>query len=296
MIKRLTALVLAIAMVFAFGTAAFAKSEHEGEKRAVIAQDLDDDEIDRIYKDFGIKRGDVKELRVTNKDERAYLEGLVEDEKIGNVALSCVYIEMLEEGAGLDLHINNIKWCTEAIYKNVLLTAGITDAKVMISAPHPVTGTAALTGIYLAYEDITGKGLDEIAKDVAVEELITTGELADIIGSEQAIEIINSLKEILDETQSMSDEDVKKEIANIASQVGVKLSDNQMKQILKLVRSLEGLDVQELQSRLKGYAEALEGVKDIGAFFENLGKKITNFFEKIGNFFANLFGGNKQAE
>ena len=50
------------------------------------------------------------------------------------------------------------------MYRNVLVTAGITDASVMISAPYPVSGTAALSGIYKAYEDVTGGQLDESAK------------------------------------------------------------------------------------------------------------------------------------
>ncbi len=265
----------------------------EGEKRAVIGADLSEDKVDKIYQDFGIGKGDVKEITVTNKNEREYLEGLVSEDKIGNVALSCVYIETMKPGYGLDIKINNIKWCTEAMYKSALLTAGITDAKVIISAPHPVTGTAALTGIYLAYEDITGESLDRNAKEVAVEELVTTGELGDLIGSEQAVEIINSLKEILDETAKMSDEDVKSEIKRIAEEYNVELTDSQVDRILKLVRSLEGLDVNELQDRLKGYADTMKTVKSVGSFFEQLGEKIVNFFNKVGDFFSKLFGGKK---
>ncbi|MBR2223963.1 MAG: DUF1002 domain-containing protein [Christensenellaceae bacterium] len=293
MLRKTLALFLSLVMIFGMFGATPVFAEHEGEKRAVIAKDLDEDEIEQIYEDFGVERGSVKEITVTNQDERAYLEGLVEDEKIGNVALSCVYIEMLEEGSGLELEINNIKWCTEAIYKNAFLTAGITDAKVIISAPHPVTGTAALTGIYLAYEDITGKSLDELAKELAVEELITTGELAEIIGSEQAVEIINSLKEILDEVAEMTDDEVRTEIRYIADELNVSLTDAQVDQILELVRDLQGLNVEELQDRLEGYAKALEGVQSVGTFFENIGKKVTSFFQTIGNFFSNLFGGNK---
>lgn len=53
------------------------------------------------------------------------------------------------------------------MYKNALATAGITDAKVLISAPFPVSGTGALTGIYKAYEDMTGVSLNDLAKNLA---------------------------------------------------------------------------------------------------------------------------------
>ncbi len=291
LIRRLSVLFMAAVITVMSLVPVFAVEE--GEKRAVIGADLSEDKVDKIYQDFGIGRGDVKEITVTNKNEREYLEGLVSEDKIGNVALSCVYIETMKPGYGLDIKINNIKWCTEAMYKSALLTAGITDAKVIISAPHPVTGTAALTGIYLAYEDITGESLDRNAKEVAVEELVTTGELGDLIGSEQAVEIINSLKEILDETAKMSDEDVKSEIKRIAEEYNVELTDSQVDRILKLVRSLEGLDVNELQDRLKGYADTMKTVKSVGSFFEQLGEKIVNFFHKVGDFFSRLFGGKK---
>ena len=291
LIRRLSVLFMAAVITVMSLVPVFAVEE--GEKRAVIGADLSEDKVDKIYQDFGIGKGDVKEITVTNKNEREYLEGLVSEDKIGNVALSCVYIETMKPGYGLDIKINTIKWCTEAMYKSALLTAGITDAKVIISAPHPVTGTAALTGIYLAYEDITGESLDRNAKEVAVEELVTTGELGDLIGSEQAVEIINSLKEILDETAKMSDEDVKSEIKRIAEEYNVELTDSQVDRILKLVRSLEGLDVNELQDRLKGYADTMKTVKSVGSFFEQLGEKIVNFFNKVGDFFSKLFGGKK---
>ncbi len=286
--KRILAMILVIVLVISAGcVSAFAA--HEGEKRAVIAADLDEDEIAQIYKDFGIERGDVTELRVTNADEREYLEGLVADEKIGNVALSCVYIETLEEGEGLQMSIMNIKWCTEDMYLNALATAGVSDAIVKISAPHPVTGTAALTGIYKAYEDITGEDLNEEAKMAAAEELIVTGQLADLIGSEEATQIVNELKKILDETQNMTDDEVREEIRKIADDYNVEISDSQISQLLKLVRSLEGLDVEQLKEKITGFANTLQTANKVSDTVTKVGEKIGGFFKSVGNFFKNLF-------
>ena len=286
--KKFIAIMLVVMMTVMFGlTSVYA--ENEGEKRAVIAADLDADEVEQIYKDFRIEQGSVPEITVTNKDERKYLEGLIADEKIGNVALSCVYIETLEEGEGLNMSIMNIKWCTEEMYLNALATAGITDAVVKISAPHPVTGTAALTGIYLAYEDITGKSLDEAAKIAAAEELVVTGQLADLIGSEEATQIVNELKNILDETQTMTDEEVCEEIRRIADEYDVEISEDQIKQLLKLVRSLEGLDVDQLKERITGFANALNTANKVSDTMSEIGEKIGNFFKSVGNFFKTLF-------
>lgn len=286
--KKTIAMVAVIIFTLTFAVSG-AFAVNSGEKRAVIAADLDTDEVAKIYNDFGIEQGSVPQLTVTNADERKYLEGLVADEKIGNVALSCVYIETLEEGEGLEMSIMNIKWCTEDMYKNALVTAGITDAVVKISAPHSVTGTAALTGIYKAYEDITGEKLDELAKEVAAEELVITGELADLIGSEEATQIVNELKNILDQTQNMTDDEVREEIRKIADDYNVQISEAQIDQLLKLVRSLEGLDVSALKEKIQGLAGTLETANKVSNTVSKLGESIGNFFKSIGSFFKNLF-------
>lgn len=128
----------------------------------------------------------------------------------------------------------------------------------MVTAPFDVSGTAALTGIYRAYESITGTTLSDLAKTIGAEELVLTGELAEYIGSEEATELINELKKILDQTQNMSDDDVRTEIRKIAEQYNVVISDSQVEQLLTLCRRLEKLDVNALQSKLVTLAETVQ--------------------------------------
>ena len=209
--------------------------------RAVIGANLTEEQISAVYSNFGVKRGDVTELRVTNADERKYLEGYVEDSVIGTNSISCVYIEVLEEGEGLDVTTSNINWCTSQMYVSALATAGITDAKIIVAAPFEVSGTAALTGVYMAYEDITGETLDETAKLVSTQELTLTAELAEKIGSYDSVEIVNELKLLLGETKNMTDEQLRREIESIASDLGVSLTDTQISQLISLCRSVMGL-------------------------------------------------------
>ena len=58
-------------------------ADNISDSRTVIGADLDSDEIATVYKSFGIERGEVKELTVTNADERKYLEGQVDESLIG---------------------------------------------------------------------------------------------------------------------------------------------------------------------------------------------------------------------
>ncbi|MBQ3131171.1 MAG: DUF1002 domain-containing protein, partial [Clostridia bacterium] len=188
---------------------------------------------------------------------------------------------------------HNINWCTEQMYINALTTAGITDAKVIVSAPFAVSGTAALTGVYKAYEDITGESLSKLAKSVGAEELILTGQLAEYIGSEEAAALINELKGILDITETMSDSDVKKEIQKLADQYNVQVTETQIDQILKLCRQMEKLDVAELKEKLLSITETVEKAvsakqKAVDAI-STVTDKVNKLISSVTGFFAGLF-------
>ena len=200
---------------------------------------------------------------------------------------------MRKEGEGIDIQTNNINWCSADMYKNALLTAGITDAEVRITAPYPVSGTAALTGVYKAYEDITGTTISEDAKSASTQELVVTGNLAEMIGSEDATALINELKLLLDETKNMSDDEVREQIVSIAGDMGYTLTDDEVTQILELVRKLEKLDVSQLQDTIKNALNAAGTVNKVTESISTFGQKVQAFFGKVGRFFSNLFGGSK---
>ena len=290
MLKKFSICAISFLLAIMLGCAPVSAAEvAEGESRVAIGADLTAEQRAQIYKDFDLSAGDVPELLVTNQEERLYLEGIAPENKIGSVALSCVYIQTLGEGEGLNISLHNVNWCSENMYRNALITAGITDASVMISAPFPVSGTAALTGIYKAYEDITGQKLDESAKKAAASELVITGDLAEAIGSVDATLLVNELKGILDQTQNMTDDEVRAEISAIAKDLGVEVSDSQVEQLLRLCRELEGLDTDQLQERLESIAGVIDSAKKVDTFFSKLGKDIQNFFQSVGDFFSNLF-------
>lgn len=287
--KKLLSFILAASLLFGM-TTAFAIDE--GEARTVIGADITESQKASVYKTFGIKQGDVKELTVTNTEERQYLDGVVDESIIGTHSISCVYIKVLAAGKGLDVKTSNISWCTEDMYRNALLTAGIDDAEVIVTSPvQGISGTAALTGIYKAYEDITGTKLDTTAKLAGTQELVTTAQLADEIGSTDAVTLVNELKEILGETGKMSDDELRAEIKRLADENNVTITDDEINQLISLTRQLEKLDPNELKAKVEEFqstARRLAGAKDkISKFAESFGE----FLQSVGNFFTNLFGG-----
>ena len=285
--KKLISALLAVCLL---AGAVPALAVDAGEARAVIGANLTDEQIADVYKNFGISRGDVTELRVTNADERKYLSGYVDDSVIGTNSISCVYIEVLDEGEGLDVTTSNINWCTSQMYVSALATAGITDAKIIVAAPFEVSGTAALTGVYMAYEDITGEKLDETAKLVSTQELTLTAELADKIGSYDSVEIVNELKLLLGETRNMTDEQLRAEIVSIASDLGVTLTDTQINQLISRCRSLEKLNPDELKAKVESVQNTIAKLGQAKETVSNFLTGVKNVWNSIVDFFKNIFG------
>lgn len=287
--KKIVSIVLAVMMLGSI--VCFADSDSDS--RVVIGADLTQSDIDTVYKYFDIDQGEVKQLTVTNADERHYLEGVVDESLIGTRSISCVYIEDLAEGEGLEVKVNNISWCTPDMYMNAMVTAGIDDADVKITAPFEVSGTAALTGIYMAYEDITGKKLDETAKEVGTQELTVTAELADEIGSADSTAIVNELKLILDETRNMTDDELRQQIIDIAKEYGVTLSEEQIAKLIDLCRSLEKLDVNQLKEKVEQAQQylmnAINAKQGIKQFVSNLGDSVSHVVDAVISFFQGLF-------
>lgn len=288
--KRFICFILCFMIFVSLGTAAFAERV---DSRVVLGADLSEEQISSVYNMFSISRGESTELEITNAEEREYLEGYVDSAIIGTRSVSCVYVELLSEGEGMSVTTSNINWCTPEMYVSALATAGITDARIEVAAPVEVSGTAALTGVYKAYEDMTGQKLDDIAKLVSTQELTITGELAAQIGSLDSTAIVNELKLMLDETAKMSDDEIRSQIIYIAGQYNVTLTDGQIQQLIDLCRSLEQLDGEALKARVEEVQQTLTKLSDaktkVVGFVDNVKKVVTSiaeFFERIKGIFA----------
>ena len=234
----------------------------------------------------------MPELTVTNAEEREYLDGFVDPALIGTNSISCVYLELLPAGEGLQIETSNLTWCTSDMFVNALVTGGVEDAKIIVTAPFEVSGTAALTGIYKAYEDLTGQKLDDAAKLISTQELVVTGELADAIGSYDALTIVNEIKLILAETSEMTDEELHAQILEIAEEYGVTLHDSQVDQLITLCRAFEKMNPEQLrekveyvQTTVKKLAAAQEKVAGITEKVKDIVQTVTDFINRVISFF-----------
>ncbi|PKM74122.1 MAG: hypothetical protein CVU91_03500 [Firmicutes bacterium HGW-Firmicutes-16] len=285
--KKIISILLAVFTLFGM-TSAFALEK--GDARAVVGADISSEQKTAVYKTFGIEAGSVTELTVTNGEEREYLDGLVDDTIIGTKSISSVYIEVLGDGDGLDISVTNISWCTKEMYANALVTAGIENAKLIVTSPVAgISGTAALTGVYKAYEDITGEKLDEIAKLAGTQELVVTADLADQIGNYDAVTIVNELKKVLTQTVNMTDDEVRAEVKKIAEENNISVSDGQVDQLLSLCRSLEKLDPEQLKAKVEQMQETVKKLAAAQSKMKEISESMKSFFESIGKFFDKIF-------
>jgi len=122
---------------------------------AILGQDLADEDKSLVLRLIGMKESDLEQFEmiiVTPEEEANYLSGKLEPSLIGGRSLSSLLITPTVEGSGLNIELFNITYCTEEMYREALLEAGITDADVIVAGPFKITGTAALAGIMKAGE------------------------------------------------------------------------------------------------------------------------------------------------
>ena len=118
--KRICSVFLVLMLLLSLPLAAHAETT---QSRAVIGANLEPQQIGDVYNMFGVRRGDVIELTMTNAEERKYLEGYVDESLIGTRSISCVYVELLPAGSGMSVTTSNITWCTGEMYISALATA-----------------------------------------------------------------------------------------------------------------------------------------------------------------------------
>jgi len=253
----------------------------ENNRCVVLGADLTEEQINEVYSYWGITRGSVDEIFVTNAEEREYLTGLIADEQLGTRAISCVYIEVLPEASGLKVNTVHINWCTPEMYMSALSTAGIMDAYIHVAAPFDVSGTSALTGVYKAYEHITGLQLNRGIKQVANEELAVNGELAERLGAEESTKLISELKAGLATVSSMSDEELKLMIRSVAGRAGVTLSDSEVEKLLSLCRHMEALDADAIKERAEKIQDSIDRIKEVQ-------QQAVSFLEKLSAFLTRI--------
>ncbi len=305
--KKITAVLLALTML-ASSLTAFAQEgevtepvEQEGEVTEPITKEdkpylslganLSEEQRNTVLALLGVDPAELSEYDViytTIDEEYQYLGDYLSAETIGKRSLSSVLVVKREQGNGINITTKNISYCTVGMYKNALITAGITDADMIVAGPFPISGTAALVGAMKAYSVMTGEEVSEESMDAAVNELVLTGELAESVGdSQQVEEFIAYLKQQIVEQGLKTEEEIQKAIEDAEKEFEISLSDEDMLRINELLQKISDLDldIDALMSQAKDLYDKLAEIGQSSGFFD----KVAEFFQSIVDFFKNLF-------
>lgn len=257
-----------------------------------LGADLTIEQQKQMLDYMNVDRDDINLVTVTNEEEAAYLKGTSAEDKIGTRAISSAYVEELEKGKGISVETYNITWVSEDMYANALVTAGVKDARVIAAAPFKVSGTAALTGIIKAFEEITGKKLDEDAKRVANEEMVVTGELGEELGDKKkASELVKRVKEEVVEKGITDREDIKRIILEIQQDLNIKLDESQIQQLLNLMDKLKNIDInlKDLKEQVTKIGEKVRDIAEGNEEVKSFLQKIVDLLNQLVQGLLNIF-------
>ena len=294
--KRIASLAICGTLVLGSINFAFA----DGARVVTIGVNNSPEQRATILKYFGVNENEVVVLEVNNQEERKYLEGVASEAQLGKKTYSCAYVEPTKAGSGINVKTANLTWLTSSMVASTLSTAGLTDADVVVASTFPVSGTGALTGIMKAFEDSTGKPLEEEKKELASEELIITGDLGEDIGADKATGIVNDIKTEIIKNNTSDTVQIADTINNITNNYNVTLTPEQQKQLEDLMAKIakQDYDYNKMKDTLNGIKETVnEKLDELGegvnqGFFDS----IKNWFSSIGDWFSGLFGGSEDKD
>lgn len=236
-----------------------------------------------------------KVITITNEMEHQYLDAYLDAAVIGTKSLSSVKITPAESGHGVMVTTQNINYCTTGMYRNALLTAGVSDADIFVAAPTELSGTAALIGAIKGYEEMTGEAVSDTTLDVAMNELITTGEIAiKDADSEEIEQLIAFVKAKVASGEFKTDEDIQNAIEDGEKKFGVTLSSEEKQQIIDVMQKINalGLDPKVLVEQAEDLYSKF-GTDFLAHLDENEVAKAAagSVFEKITSAIKDFFSG-----
>ena len=278
-LKKMIVAILAFSVLLTNSITAFAYvDELWGVPFLAYGASLSDSQLEEIHTIFGLENDNFEAVSVDGNDLVYFLGS-------GNPnasMLSSVLITHRSAGTGVEVSIltpENITRITATQYATAMITAGVTDALVEVAAPTPVTGEAALTGIYKAFAQ-RGVELDEDRMALAQEQLEMLDNISNyhednddfdsVLLDQAIIEIQGDLADHYQETGQLA---TAEEIQAIIVEV---LENNNLNDILT---------PDQLQ-RIRGFANSFQLTDAINSpEFRN---QLNNLADRVGNLIGDL--------
>ena len=260
-----------IVLGFALAACCVMPAMADSRRVVTLGADLTQDQQNTMLKYFGVSADSVDIIYINNNDEREHLGSFVPLEQIGTKTFSCALVAPTNKG-GIQVKTANLSWVTCNMIASTLSTSGVTNCQVVAASPFEVSGTGALTGVMMAYETASEITLDESKKELANEELVTTGNLADEVGQSKATAVINETKLQVIENNITDITEITNIVNNISNDYDVTISDAQSEEIASLMQKIaeQEYDITQLKATLERVQANVAG--DAGASEEEQAK------------------------
>lgn len=223
----------------------------DGMKVVTLGQDLSKEQQDKIMKYFGANYDEVELLYINNQQEREALGSYIPLSQIGTHTYSCAMVKPTSSG-GIQVKTANLNYVTCNMIASTLTTSGVTNCQVLAAAPFEVSGTGALTGITLAYEKATDTTLDPVKKDLANQEMVVTGGIAEELGQSAATAVVNETKENVIEGNVTEIGDINNIVNNVTNEYNVEMSDEDKQKLAELMQKIaeQDYDIAQIKANL----------------------------------------------
>lgn len=224
----------------------------DASKVVTLGADLTDAQKQTMMKYFNVSADQVQIMTITNLDEHNHLDNIAPQSQIGSRTLSCAYVKPTQSG-GIKVRTANLNWVTGNMIASSLSTSGVKNCEVVAACPMEVSGTGALTGIQMAYEKASGQKLDETKTKLANEEIVTTGELADKVGKNEATTVVNQSKIDVIQNNVQNTQEIQNIVVNVAQENNVSVSQEEIDKIVSLLEKIaeQGYDYDDVKDTLE---------------------------------------------
>ena len=213
----------------------------DASKVVTLGADLTDAQKQTMMKYFNVSSDQVQVMTITNEDEHKHLDNIAPQSQIGSRTLSCAYVKPTQSG-GIKVRTANLNWVTGNMIATTLSTSGVKNCEVVAACPMEVSGTGALTGIQMAYEKASGEKLDETKTKLANQEIVTTGELADKVGKNEATTVVNQSKMDVIQNGVQNADEIQNIVINVAEQNNISISQDDIDMIVSLLGQIAQQD------------------------------------------------------
>ncbi|MDP1553428.1 MAG: DUF1002 domain-containing protein, partial [Methanobacteriaceae archaeon] len=197
-----------------------------------------------------------------------------------NKIFSCALVDLsYNEGVKVVVDKSKVRVVTPQMYANALQSSGIDRGYVVVSSPVPASGEAALAGVLKSYELAVGTPIPEEAKKASTEELYLQTQLVNQTGQsgDNIAQLFSDVKNQTQQKNLQNPEQIKVIVINVASQMNINLSDNQVQQIADSLANS-----QKVKANLTDFQNELQNISQ-NVSSSNILDQITSFIQGLFN-------------